>query len=493
MKTSELLSTLKIKTVYGTLPDTVGAIYNDSREVSEDSLFICKRGYKVDGHDYYQEAVDKGAKVIVAEKPLEVDLKKIALVVVHDTKKAMAILGNKFYDYPSTKLQLLGVTGTNGKTTVASIIHWILKKTGEATGLSGTIGVDLDGKIIKSENTTPDTLINQKIMHQAYERNLQNMILEVSSHGLTQGRLWGMDFDIVAFTNLTHEHLDYHQSMEEYGHAKGLLFSQLGSDLSKQKTVVLNKDDSWFKHYNSISPYEVISFGLHTEADFKAIDIRYYPEKTTFTLLSPEGEYQVETLLLGEFNVYNILAAFGCLFAKGIPVDRLVALIKELPPTNGRMEKVDHPAPLSMYIDYAHTPDAIEKAIQSVLPFKKSRIVFLVGTGGDRDDSIRPHMAEKASVADYVVLTINDQRFEETDSILSSLKKGMKHDNYVAIADRKEAIKHAVEVSEPGDILILAGKGQEDYQIIEDKKYPHSDLEVLIKECDAKYGKNKDS
>lgn len=488
MKTSELLSTLKLKTIYGQLPETVEAIFNDSREVKDNSMFICKRGYKVDGHNYYQEAINKGATVIVAEKQLDVDQDKAALVVVHDTKKAMAILGNKFYDYPSTKMQLFGVTGTNGKTTVSNLIHSILKKEGEASGLSGTIGVDLDGKIIKSENTTPDTLINQKIMSQAVERKLDSMVLEVSSHGLTQGRLWGVDFDIVTFTNLTHEHLDYHQSMKEYGHAKGLLFSQLGSDLSKQKIVVLNKDDQWFEHYNSISPYEVISFGLRSNADFKAADVNYYPSKTTFRLFSPEGEFDVETLLLGEFNVYNILAAFASLFAKGIPVSRLVEWIQEIPPTNGRMEKVNHPAPLSMYIDYAHTPDAIEKAIQSVLPFKENRLVFLVGTGGDRDDSIRPHMAEKASVADYVVLTINDQRFEDTDKILSSLKKGMKHENYVAIADRKEAIRHAVKVSEPGDILILAGKGQEDYQIIEDKKQPHNDLETLLRECDAKYG-----
>lgn len=489
MKTSKLLSSLKIKTIYGELPETIGSLYNDSREVSPDSLFICTRGYTVDGHDYYREAIDNGATVIVAERFLDLDLSKAALVVVKDTYKAMAILGNKFYDYPSTKMTLFGVTGTNGKTTVTNIIHSILKKEGETAGLSGTIGVDLDGKIYKTANTTPDTLTNQKIMCKAQERELRNMVLEVSSHGLTQGRLWGVDFDIVTFTNLSHDHLDYHQSMEEYGHAKGLLFSQLGSDLSKQKHIILNEDDPWFQHYRSISPYEVISFGLHANADFRATDITYYPEKTTFTLLSPEGEFKAETKLLGEFNIYNILAAFASLFAKGFKVDRLVEQVKEIPPVNGRMEKVDHHAPLSMYIDYAHTPDAIEKSLQTVLPFKKNRVIFLVGTGGDRDDFKRPFMAEKASVADYVILTINDQRFENTDKILSSMKRGMLHDNYAAIADRKKAIRHAVEVSEPGDILILAGKGQEDYQIIEDKKFPHSDLETLLTECDEKYGR----
>lgn len=489
MKTSELLSTLKLKTVYGELPDTIEAIANDSRQITKNSMFICEKGYQVDGHDFYQEAIENGAKVIVAEKYLEIDQQDVALVLVHDTRKAMAILGNKFYDYPSTKLQLFGVTGTNGKTTVSSIIHYLLKKSGEAVGISGTTGVRLNGKVYKTQNTTPDTLINQKMMQEAHERQLTSMVLEVSSHGLTQGRLWGVDFDIVTFTNLSHEHLDFYQTMKEYGHAKELLFSQLGSDLSRDKKVILNKDESWFKHYSSITPYEVISYGLHPDADFQAVDIKYYPDKTTFTLLSPEGEFQTETLLLGEFNIYNILAAFASLFAKDIPVHLLVEWIRELSPTNGRMEKVDHPAPLSMYIDYAHTPDAVEKALKSVLPFKKKKIIFLVGTGGNRDDSIRPLMAKNASVADYVILTINDQRFEKTERILSSLKKGMEHDNYTAIADRKEAIKHAVEISEPGDILIVAGKGNEDYQIIEDKKYPHNDLETLLEECDKKYGK----
>ncbi|EDL62586.1 UDP-N-acetylmuramoyl-L-alanyl-D-glutamate--2,6-diaminopimelate ligase, partial [Bacillus sp. SG-1] len=411
-----------------------------------------------------------------------------ALVVVKDTFKAMAQLVNKYYDYPSLKMNVIGVTGTNGKTTVTNLIHSILRNDGQRSALSGTIGFDLDGELFPSENTTCDVMTNQEMIQKALDRDIENMVLEVSSHGLSLGRLWGVDFDVVTFTNLSHDHLDYHQTMEHYGYAKGLLFSQLGQNLANPKYAVLNSDDEWYERYSTMTAHEVISYGLETYADFKAENIQYYNDLTTFTLQSPEGVFEVESKLLGKFNVYNILAAMATLFAKGMSVEKLVTIIKDLPPVSGRMEKVHSDAPLSMYIDYAHTPDAIENAIQSVLPFKENKIIFLVGTGGNRDKSKRPSMAEKASIADYVVLTTDDPRYESYDSIVNDLGKGMRHGNYALIGDREEAVKHAVDVSEPGDIIIFAGKGHEDYQIIENTKYPHSDKEIAIQRCKEKYG-----
>ncbi len=490
MNTYDLIESIKLKKVFGDLPKNTTNLFVDSRKVTNGGMFVCTRGYTVDSHDFVHNAIENGATVIVAEKQLDVDTSKVALVVVKDTFKALAQLSNKFYGYPSQKLNVFGVTGTNGKTSVTNLIHALLRKDGQRSALSGTIGFDLDGELYPSENTTCDTLTNQRMFQQTIDNNIPNMVLEVSSHGLALGRLWGVDFDVVAFTNLSHDHLDYHETMEHYGYAKGLLFSQLGQDLSNPKYVVLNHDDEWFDRYRSMTPHEVISYGMDANADFKPENITYYNDLTTFTMVSPEGRFEVETKLLGEFNVYNILTAIACLYAKGMEVSRLVELVRSLPPVNGRMEKVDIEAPLSIYIDYAHTPDAIEKAIKSVLPFKENKIIFLVGTGGNRDKSKRPTMAEKASIADYVILTTDDPRYESYDSIVKDLEKGMQHDQYALIGDREQAVRHAIDISEPGDIIIFAGKGHEDYQIIENTKYPHSDKEIAREQSKVKYIKS---
>lgn len=314
------------------------------------------------------------------------------------------------------------------------------------------------------------------------------MTMEVSSHGLVLGRLAGVEFDTAIFTNLTHDHLDFHGTMEEYGHAKGLLFSQLGQDLTQNKRAVLNADDEWSEKFAAMTPFPVYTYGLENEAMFRAADIRLEARGTSFTLLCPEGEFPVEMKLLGHFNVYNALAAIAALSAEGYPIEQVIAALEAISPVEGRMQKAEIDAPVSVFIDYAHTPDAIEKAIAAVEDFKTGRLIFLVGTGGNRDKTKRPIMAEKASVADYVVLTTDDPRYEPYDSILNDLAAGMQHDHYACIGDREQAVRHAVQQAEAGDIIILAGKGHEDYQIIENTKYPHSDKEIAEQEAQRKFG-----
>lgn len=315
------------------------------------------------------------------------------------------------------------------------------------------------------------------------------MVMEVSSHGLVLGRLAGVDYDVAIFTNLTHDHLDFHGTMEEYGNAKGLLFSQLGQDLSKNKSVILNADDPWSERYAKLTPFPIWTYGLKNQALFSAQNIRYENGMTYFDMLTPEGIFPVAMHLLGEFNVYNILAATATFYSRGFALELIIEQIENLSPVKGRMEKVHTELPIQIFIDYAHTPDAIEKAIDAALPYKKegSKLIFLVGTGGNRDKSKRPSMAEKASIADYVILTTDDPRYEAYDSITSDLAKGMLHDNYACIGDRAEAVRHAVEIADPGDIIIFAGKGHEDYQIIEDKKYPHSDAQIAIEAGKLKF------
>ena len=488
MYTEEILSALPQKRIVGQLPNNIKDITIDSRSVEPGTLFICIKGYTVDGHDFAQKAVEAGATVIVAEKELELT-GNVAQVIVESTDRALGLLAAKFFDYPSNEIAMIGVTGTNGKTSVTGIIHNMLIGMGEKSALSGTIGFNLNGVLYESANTTSDALSTQQMIFRAKMEGCRAMVMEVSSHGLALGRLAGVDYDVAIFTNLTHDHLDFHGTMEEYGNAKGLLFSQMGQDLSKNKHVILNADDEWSDRYKKLTPFPVWTYGLKNKATFSAQNISYDNGKTSFEMITPEGNFPVTMNLLGEFNIYNVLAATAAFYARGFDMELLIEQIECLPPVKGRMEKVETELPLQIFIDYAHTPDAIEKAINAAMPYKKpgSKLIFLVGTGGGRDKTKRPTMAEKASVADYVILTTDDPRYEEYDSITGDLAKGMLHENYACIGDRAEAVRHAIQIAEAGDTIIFAGKGHEDYQIIENTKYPHSDAQIAIEEGSLKF------
>ncbi|MDN7241437.1 UDP-N-acetylmuramoyl-L-alanyl-D-glutamate--2,6-diaminopimelate ligase [Planococcus sp. N028] len=485
MNIKHLLENIPYQKIEGALPENISHITMDSRDIKKDSLFVCIKGYTVDGHNYAAQAVNSGATVIISEKPL--DLPNAAVIIVEDTTRTLGLLAAKFYDYPSKEMKMIGVTGTNGKTSVAGMLHAMLMELGENSALTGTIGFNLNGKLYQSANTTSDALTTQQMIFRAKEEGCSHMAMEVSSHGLVLGRLAGVEFDTAIFTNLTHDHLDFHGTMEEYGHAKGLLFSQLGQNVAEKKRAVLNADDPWSEQFAKMTPHPVYTYGVKNEAQFKASRIEMDHKGTTFTLTCKEGDFPVSMKLLGHFNVSNALAAITALYAEGFAMDDILAALAVIPPVEGRMQKVEVEAPITIFIDYAHTPDAIEKALDAVKDFKKNRVIFLVGTGGNRDKSKRPSMAEKASIADYVVLTTDDPRYEEFDSILDDLKVGMTHPNFACIGDRAEAVKHAVQQAERGDVIILAGKGHEDYQIIESTKYPHSDKEIAIEEAMKKF------
>jgi len=485
MNITQLLENMPYQKIEGVLPDNISHITMDSRDIKEDSLFVCIKGYTVDGHDFAEQAAVNGAVVIVAEKPLAI--KNAAVIIVDDTARALGILAAKFYGYPSKDMHMIGVTGTNGKTSVAGMLHAMLMELGEKSALTGTIGFNLNGDLYPSANTTSDALTTQEMIFRAKEAGCSHMSMEVSSHGLVLGRLAGVEFNTAIFTNLTHDHLDFHGTMEEYGHAKGLLFSQLGQNMAEKKRAVLNADDVWSEQFAKMTPHPVYTYGIQKDAQFKASNIEMDHKGTSFTLTCKEGEFPVTMRLLGHFNVSNALAAITALYAEGFALKDVLSALAVIPPVEGRMQKVEVDAPVSIFIDYAHTPDAIEKALDAVKDFKKNRVIFLVGTGGNRDKTKRPSMAEKASIADYVVLTTDDPRYEEYDSILNDLKVGMTHGNFACIGDRAEAVKHAVQQAEQGDVIILAGKSHEDYLIIESTKYPHSDKEIAISEAMKKF------
>jgi len=488
MNTEKLLAMLPVKKVTGVIPPTVTDLAIDSRSISAGGMFVCIEGYTVDGHDFVKKAIDNGARIIIASKPVTVDLEKVALVMVDNTSRAIGSLAACYYGYPSKRMTMIGVTGTNGKTSVSGIIQSILREAGEKAAVSGTIGFELDGTLYETDNTTSDALATQAIIAQAANEECSTMTMEVSSHGLVLGRLAGTEFDIAIFTNLTHDHLDFHGTMDNYGEAKSLLFSQMGQDLEQRKFAVVNMDDAWANRVLEKTSYPVLTYGIHNEAVFRGKDIVLNADGTRFTLIAPDGEFDVTMNLIGEFSVSNALAATAALFAKGMKTADIVTYLSKIDAVKGRMEKVDTALPLTMYVDYAHSPDAIEKAIAAVLPYKTNKLIFVIGTGGNRDRLKRPIMAEKASVADYVVLTTDDPRNEPYHTILSELEAGMAHKQYACIGDREEAVRHAIAVAEPGDILIFAGKGHEDFQIIGSTKYPHSDAEIALEEAEKKFG-----
>ncbi|AXH98540.1 UDP-N-acetylmuramoyl-L-alanyl-D-glutamate--2,6-diaminopimelate ligase [Sporosarcina sp. PTS2304] len=490
MNTNELLSVLPVKTIKGIAPKQVTDLAVDSRAVQDGGAFVCLKGYTVNGHQFVEKAILSGARLIIASEPVIVDEDRVAVVYVEDTTKAIQLLASKFYDYPSKRLTMIGVTGTNGKTSVGNIIHDMLRQAGEKAAVSGTIGFKLNDILYETENTTTDVLTTQQMIAQAANEDCESMTMEVSSHGLVEGRLAGTEFDIAIFTNLTHDHLDYHKTMENYCAAKGLLFAQLGQQLDQSKYAIINADDPWSSKLSEMTSFPIFTYGIHVKSSFQATKIQLLADKTEFQLQAPDGIYPVTMPLIGEFNIYNALASIAALYAKGMSIEEILPLLATVSTVKGRLEKVETDLPLTIFVDYAHSPDAIEKAIATVQPLKKegTRLLFLIGTGGNRDRLKRPVMGEKAATADYVVFTTDDPRDEPYESIVSELSATMPHAHYACIGDREEAVRHTIQMANEGDIIIFAGKGHEDFQIIGSTKYPHSDAEIALDEARKKFG-----
>ncbi|PID25910.1 UDP-N-acetylmuramoyl-L-alanyl-D-glutamate--2,6-diaminopimelate ligase [Sporosarcina sp. P7] len=490
MNTKDLLSVLPVKTIKGTLPENITDVAVDSRAVQDGGVFVCLKGYTVNGHHFVKSALLSGARVIIASEPIIIDEDRTAVVYVENTSKAIELLASKYYQYPSKRMKMIGVTGTNGKTSVGNIIHDMLRQNDEKTAVSGTIGFKLNDILYETENTTTDVLTTQQMIAQAANEGCESMIMEVSSHGLVEGRLAGTEFDIAIFTNLTHDHLDYHKTMENYSAAKGLLFAQLGQQLDQQKYAIINADDPWSSKMIEMTSFPIYTYGIHVKSSFQATAIEMQSNFTKFQLHAPDGTFPVTMPLIGEFNVYNSLAAIAALYAKGMATEDILPLLANVSTVKGRLEKVETSLPLTIFIDYAHSPDAIEKAIATVQPLKKegNRLLFLIGTGGNRDRLKRPIMGEKAAAADYVVFTTDDPRDEPYESILSELSATMPHNQYACIGDREEAVRHTIEQANAGDIIIFAGKGHEDFQIIGNTKYAHSDANIALEEATKKFG-----
>ncbi|MED4138482.1 UDP-N-acetylmuramoyl-L-alanyl-D-glutamate--2,6-diaminopimelate ligase [Priestia megaterium] len=459
----------------------ITSIEMDSREVKPGALFICIDGYTVDGHSFAQMAVEKGAVAILAEKPVDVE---VPVVRVKSTKRAMAVLADTFYNQPTQKMHLIGVTGTNGKTTITHLIEHIFKSQHKKTGLIGTIEIRIGDTSYDVKNTTPESLTLQKTFHQMVEENVEVAMMEVSSHALDLGRVHGCDFDVAVFSNLTQDHLDYHHTMEDYRRAKGLLFAQLGNayNHNRPKFAVLNADDAATEEYIKNTAATVITYGIDRDSDIRATNIQITNSGTTFDLTTPTEKVHVEMKLIGKFSVYNVLAATASCLVSGIPLSVIVEEIKVLEGVSGRFEVVDAEQDFTVIVDYAHTPDSLENVLKTVKEFAKRNIYVIVGCGGDRDRTKRPIMARiAAEYSTQAILTSDNPRSEDPLAILKDMEEGLDTDNYVTIADRAEAIRYAVETAHADDVIVIAGKGHETYQIIGKKVFDFDDREVARK------------
>lgn len=490
MDTQRLLNQLISKVITGHVPDQVNDIYFDSRAVTSNSIFVALKGYTVDSHRFVHQAIAKGAKVLIVAQPVEVDLSQVAVVTVPNTSVAAIILANALYDSPSLKLNTVGITGTNGKTSVSTMIHHVLRALNQGSALSGTNGIYFNEQHIKGENTTPDIITTQQNLVAALKHDIHHFTFEVSSHGLVLGRLSGVDFDIAVFTNLTHDHLDFHQTMANYAHAKSLLFSGLGQDLSRRKFGIINLDDEWAPFMIEACAHPVLTYSIKdAQADFYARDIQASLKGSTFTLHCPEGQYLVTLPFIGDFMVANALAAMATLWCKGIALVDIIKQISHIPSIDGRVENLDTTLPINLILDYAHTPDAVDKLLSAVLPYKKQgKVILLLGLAGGRDLSKGEDMANAASRADYVIFTsdnpIDTPWYISTDA----MSQGMPHQNYIEIKDRAKAIAHAIELSQVGDTIILASKGREHEQKLANyQSMWHDDAVIALNLAQQKY------
>lgn len=481
MKLQQLLSLIPYYTcdTEVTLADMdIASVQVDSRNVGKGDLFVCIKGYTVDGHDYVPAAVKQGASVIVAEKQLEAS---VPVIVVPDTTKALAFLANTFYNYPTNDLQLIGVTGTNGKTTITYILEALFQAHQKKTGVIGTIQMKIGNQAYPTENTTPHALALQDIFSQMREAEVDVCMMEVSSHALDLGRVLGCDFDLAIYTNLSQDHLDYHENMETYFHAKSLLFSQLGNayNPSHPKFGIINVDDAYAEKLQKATAQPIITYGIHQKADVYATNIYFSNEATSFTLHTPIGSIEIETPMIGSFNVYNMLAVASAGIVKGISLDTIATTFSTIQGVDGRFEQVVEGQPFSVIVDYAHTPDSLENVLKTAKELAENRVFVVVGCGGDRDKTKRPLMAAIATqYADEAIFTSDNPRTEDPQAILNDMTEGLTETNYKEVIDRKEAITFAVEKAEQNDIIIIAGKGHETDQTIGKEKFEFDDRKV---------------
>ncbi len=479
-KIKDILENVSINTIYGSTDMSINEIQFDSRKIKKGDLFVAQKGLHFDGHQFIEKAIENGAKAIVCqEKNTSIDKKNITYIYVEDTNKALAVLASNYYGKPSKKLKLIGITGTNGKTTIATLLYNLFKKAGYKTGLLSTVVVKIDEKEIEATHTTPDSLTINKYIKMMVEQGVTHCFMEVSSHGIHQKRTEGLHFKGGVFTNLTHDHLDYHKTFATYRDIKKKFFDEL----PKSAFALVNIDDKNGMVMQQNTKAKKKSYALKTVADYKVRII----ENQLNGLLLQINNTEVWSKLIGKFNAYNLAAIFGVAIELDLDKMEVLRIISELDSVSGRFQYTVSESGITAIVDYAHTPDALKNVLETINEIKVNgnKVITVVGCGGDRDKTKRPKMGHIATqLSDQVVFTSDNPRSEDPETIIREMEEGVSKENEakaVSITNRKQAIKVASKLAKKGDILLVAGKGHETYQIIKGVKSHFDDYEIVTK------------
>lgn len=496
----QLLKLLMQSEVKGRIDRTIETVTHDSRKVIPGTLFFCLPGAHVDGHDFAVEAARRGAVAVVIEKDVpELSANDITIIKVSDSRAAMQVIVPCFFDYPGHKLRMIGVTGTNGKTTTTYLIRTILREAGHKVGLIGTIQTLIDDKVLPVKNTTPDVIELQQTLAEMVAAGVEYAIMEVSSHALVLNRVAGCEFDVGIFTNMTQDHLDFHQTVEKYTEAKAELFRRLSQSNStkKGKTAVINFDDNAGAIMAKYSTCPVISYAINKDAALTATNVDVKATGASFDIKGSFGIMKLNLAITGMFNVYNVLAAVGAALAEGVKPETVKKALEKFTSVPGRFELVQAGQSFSVIVDYAHTPDGLENVLTTAKQLAKGKIIVVFGCGGDRDRTKRPIMGGLAiKYGDIVIATSDNPRSEDPEKILADIEVGIKatlvkdgaSKMYEVIPDRRQAITKAIKLAESQDIVLIAGKGHETYQILKERTIDFDDRQVareVIKEMNV--------
>ena len=473
----DILYKVGIEAVHGATDITISKIEFDSRKIELNDVFVAIRGTLSDGHDYIEKALRLGAIAVVCEEFPSVIVNGVTYVKVKDSNEALAFLAANYYDNPSENMKLVGVTGTNGKTTIASLLYQLFKKAGYKVGLLSTVKIMVDTEEFKATHTTPDSLTLNYYLDQMIQDGCEFCFMEVSSHGVHQKRTEALRFTGGVFTNLSHDHLDYHNTFAEYRDVKKSFFDSL----SKDAFAITNIDDKNGLVMLQNTKAKKLSYALKSYADYKAQIL----ENQLTGLLLKINDNEVWVKLIGSFNAYNLLAIYGVAVELGIKNDEALRLLSELESVSGRFQFIVSDSKITAIVDYAHTPDALENVLKTIedIRTKNEQLITVVGCGGDRDKTKRPIMANIASsMSDKAIFTSDNPRTENPETIIEEMEKGVEPQNFkktISILDRKQAIKTACQLANPNDIILIAGKGHETYQEINGVRHDFDDLQIV--------------
>jgi len=480
MQLKILAAAISPRQIVGSLDRVVEGIAYDSRRVQKNFLFVALRGEKSDGHQFVDQAIEKGATVIVTEE--EISQARATCLVVENTRQALADLGAAFFDRPVRRLKMAAITGTNGKTTTSFLIKHICEKAGIRCGLIGTVRYEIGDRVLPAVRTTPESLDVQELLAQMVNAGCKAAAMEVSSHAIAQDRVRGLEWDVAVFTNLTQDHLDFHGTMENYFEAKSKLFTDLAEQKGKTTpTAVINIDDRYGAQLvdRLKDKVPVLTYGVGARADFRASNYHAEFAGTSYQLDARGKSYLVRVPLIGRFNVANSMAALAAASSLGLNLREAILSLARSPQVPGRLEAVPAKRQFQVYVDYAHTDDALLNVLKTLRELSPRRLIVVFGCGGDRDRQKRPLMGRVVDQnADFGIITSDNPRKEDPDAIIAEVEKGFRSDHYEKIADRAKAIARAIELAQPRDIVLIAGKGHEAYQEFADHTVPFDDIQV---------------